>query len=123
MDGSILTSTKKMLNLQEEDTFFDMDITIAINSILSDLHQLGVGPSQGYEIQDKEAKWSDLGLSVQLTNKVRTYVFLKTRLIFDPPATSFHIDAMKEQIAEHEFRLTVFVDEERLAALSGVEGA
>lgn len=123
MDGSILTTTKKILNIPEEVETFDLDVTVAINSALSNLNQLGVGPSQGYEIQDKSAQWSELGLSIRLTNMVRTYVFLKARLIFDPPATSFHIDAMEKQIAEHEFRLTVFVDEERLAALSGVESA
>ena len=107
MDESILTSTKKVLGIDESYTAFDTDIIMHINSIFAVLTQLGIGPVEGFAISDSTATWgSFLGTDLQL-NSVKTYVYLRVRLIFDPPATSFVLNAMQEQIRELEWRLSV----------------
>lgn len=111
MEQSILTGTKKILGLAEEYAAFDHDIMTHINSTFSILNQLGVGPDAGFGIEDDTATWSDLGVDERLTQMIRTYVFLKVRLLFDPPATQFLIEAMNKQIEEHEIRLTYFREE------------
>ena len=107
MIASILTSTKKILGITEEYDAFDVDIVTHINSVFSTLQQLGVGPEEGFMIEDSAAAWdSFLGNDSRL-NSVKTYVFLRVRLLFDPPTTSYHVDAVKEQIKELEWRLNV----------------
>lgn len=107
MSESILTSTKKNLGLEEDYTAFDPDILMHINGVLSTLTQLGIGPPEGYYVQDKTTNWADfLGADPRL-NSVRTYVYFKVRLAFDPPATSFHVNALQEQARELEWRLNV----------------
>lgn len=108
METSILTSTKKILGIAESYTAFDLDIITHINSAFSVLSQLGVGPSEGFMIEDEAPVWNDFPVPTNQLMLVRTYVFLKTRLLFDPPTTSFLIDAMKNQINEYEWRLNVF---------------
>lgn len=113
MDGSILDTTKKKLGIAEDYTEFDLDIVTEINSVFSTLHQLGVGPVDGFEIEDKSTQWSDflgVGLNPRY-NFVRTYIWQKVRLAFDPPATSFGIEALKEQIRELEWRINVVREE------------
>jgi len=110
MESSILTSIKKLLGVDEGYTHFDPDITIHINSAFFNLNQLGVGPTVGFRIEDKEAEWSEfVGERLDLES-VKSYVYLKTRLVFDPPQTSFLIDAIKDQIKELEWRLNVQVE-------------
>lgn len=111
METSILTSTKKILGVGNEYTAFDLDILTHINSAFSSLDQLGVGPVGGFFIEDTVAVWADLALPQNQLNMVRTYIFLKARALFDPPATSFAIEAMNKQIQEHEWRLNVFREE------------
>lgn len=113
MEGSILDTTKKKLGIAADYTEFDLDIVTEINSVFSTLTQLGVGPADGFEIEDATKKWSDflgVGLNPRY-NFVRTYIYQKVRLSFDPPATSFGIEALKEQIKELEFRLSVVREE------------
>ena len=110
MEESILISTKKVLGVATDYTVFDIDIINFINSAFSSLNQLGVGPIDGFVIEDENAKWTDLELPINQASMVKTYIFLKTRMLFDPPATSYLIDATKEQIVEHEWRLNVFRD-------------
>lgn len=107
MTESILKSTKKNLNLPDDYDVFDPDVIMHINSVFSTLHQLGLGPAQGFEIEDDQAVWNDFTLGSLPLNAVKTYIFLRVRLLFDPPATSFHIQALKEQILELEWRLNV----------------
>lgn len=110
MENSILISTKKILGLPEEYTAFDHDIIVHINSVFSTLTQLGVGPVEGFMIEDEVAEWEDYvtaGVVANDLNSVRTYVFLKVKMAFDPPGTSFMIEAMNKQIAELEWRLNV----------------
>lgn len=107
MAQSILDSTKKVLGLEESDTSFDLDIVLHINSVLAILTQIGIGPVEGFTIEDSTPTWEAfVGTDKQLSF-VKTYVYLKVRLVFDPPATSFAIDSFKEQIKELEWRLNV----------------
>lgn len=107
MTDSILNSTKKVLGLDDEYTPFDVDIIMHINSVFSTLHQLGLGPDGGFMIEDDEAEWSDfLGTDDRL-NSVKTYMYLRVRTLFDPPSTSYHLEALKEQFRELEWRLNV----------------
>ena len=103
--NSILTSIKKMLGISEEDTNFDMDIIPHINSALMVLRQLGIGPVEGFSIKDKTAEWDDLVGDNKLYDTVVSYVYLKVKLIFDPPPSTAAIEAIKESISEFESRL------------------
>ena len=105
MSDSILDSTKKILGLDSEYTPFDHDVIIYINSTFSILDQLGIGPIGGFSIEDNTATWDDYVVPSNQLQLVRTYVYLKTRMLFDPPTTSFLIEAMNNQIKEIEWRL------------------
>lgn len=107
MAESILTSTKEKLGVVESYTVFDGQIIDYINSAFSTLHDLGVGPINGFAIEDELEEWDDLDLPDVQLRLVKTYIGLKARLLFDPPSTSFHLEAMNKQIAEHEWRLNV----------------
>ena len=110
MDSSILTSIKKLLGIAEEDKTFDQDIIIHINSVLSILCQLGVGPNTEFMIEDDSAIWSDfLGEYANLT-LVQSYVYMKVRLMFDPPTIGTVADAINKNISELEWRINVAVD-------------
>jgi hypothetical protein len=104
-DGSILMSIKKLLNVEHDDQAFDLDIGMNINGVFMTLHQLGIGPDEGFHIDDADTKWSDFSTDKTLIDAVKMYVYLKTRLIFDPPASSIVSDAINQRIAELEFRL------------------
>lgn len=107
MEQSILISTKKILGIADDYTVFDLDIITHINSAFSTLTQLGVGPLVGFMIEDAEAEWYEfIGDDLRL-NSVKSYVFLKTRQLFDPPSTSYLITATENQIRELEWRLNV----------------
>lgn len=109
--ASILTSIKKLLGPEEEDTSFDMDITIHINSALFRLNQLGVGPTNGYVVTDKSQTWTDfLGSNRKDLEAIKSYVYLKVRLLFDPPSSSFLVEALKESIKEFEWTINVQVE-------------
>lgn len=111
MENSILISTKKVLGVDASYTVFDLDILMHINAAFSILQQLGVGPAEGFFIEDETAEWTDFVLhpgSEISISLVKTYVQLKARMLFDPPTTSFLIEAMTKQINEYEWRLNVF---------------
>ena len=110
MSESILDSTKKALGIAASDESFDPDIIMHINSVFSTLEQLGVGPTGGFAIVDKNAVWSDLLGTDRRLNQVKTYVYLRVRLIFDPPQSSYAVTAMQEQIKELEWRLNVVME-------------
>lgn len=105
MSDSILTSVKKVLGLDESYTAFDADVTLFINAALSDLNQLGVGPDDGFAITDATPVWTDFLGSDLRTNQAQTYVFLKVKLMFDPPQSGYAVTAMQEQIKEAGWRL------------------
>lgn len=104
---SILTSIKKMLGLTDGYEYFDTDIIIHINTALSALTQMGIGPSEGFSIADENATWSDFIEDRTKYLSVKTYVYAKVKLIFDPPTTGSHVEALKEAIRECEWRLNV----------------
>ena len=110
METSILTSIKKLLGVAEDYTEFDEDIMTHINSVFLNLTQLGVGPEEGFMIEDNAAEWEDfINNSVQL-QAVKTYVYLKVKLLFDPPLSSSVTESFNRMIAELEWRLNVAVD-------------
>ena len=102
---SILTSIKKLLGITEEYQHFDADLIIHINSVFSILTQLGVGPSEGFFIEDDSATWYDFIPEGQNYESVKTYVHLKVRMLFDPPASSVVMDSMNRIASEFEWRL------------------
>jgi hypothetical protein len=111
VENSILNSTKKVLGLEPTYIVFDQDVIMHINAAFSILQQLGVGPVEGFMIQDDTAVWDDFILiegSEPSKSLVKTYVQLKARMLFDPPTTSFLLEAMTNQIKEYEWRLNVF---------------
>lgn len=107
MVDSILDSTKKVLGLPPEYDVFDADILMHINSAFSTLNQLGIGPDEGFMVEDNEATWSTFLGDDKRFNAVKTYVYLRVRLLFDPPGTAYLVSAMQDQIREHEWRLNV----------------
>lgn len=104
---SILTSIKKLLGIAEEDTNFDQDLIMHINSVFMILTQLGVGPSKGFSIKDENDVWSDFIPEQSSLEAVKTYVYMKVRLMFDPPLSSAVEDAINRNISELEWRLNV----------------
>ena len=110
MEISILTSIKKLLGVAEDYTEFDEDIITHINSVFLNLTQLGVGPKEGFMIENDTAVWEDfINNSVQL-QAVKTYVYLKVKLLFDPPLSSSVTESINRMIAELEWRLNAAVD-------------
>jgi hypothetical protein len=106
MGDSILDSTKKILGISDDYTAFDMDIITHINSVFSVIHQLGVGPDNTFSISDDSEEWTDLNLPVDQMNLLRSYLYLKVRMLFDPTDSRFLIGAIKEQLDEFEHRLS-----------------
>ena len=110
METSILTSIKKMLGVAEDYTEFDEDIITHINSVFLNLTQLGVGPEEGFMIEDDTAVWEDfIDDSIKL-QAVKTYMYLKVKLLFDPPLSSSVTESFTRMIAELEWRLNAAVD-------------
>lgn len=110
MNDSILTSVKKMLGIEEDYEHFDPDIIMHINAVLMILNQIGLGPKEGLIINDKTTPWSSLIPNEQELGCVRTYVYLKVKLIFDPPLSSSGIEAINKYISELEWRINISVD-------------
>ena len=107
---SILLSTKKLLGLPEDYDPFDTDVIIAINSAFSTLQQLKVGPESGFEISNKDALWNEFTNGEKGLNPVKTYIYLRAKLLFDPPETSYAREALKKQADEIEWRLNVYAE-------------
>lgn len=118
---SILTSIKKLLGIDESYDVFDPDIIMHINSVFMTLSQLGVGPDEGFFIEDKNAIWSSYDSNVKLLNAVKTYIYLKVRLAFDPPASSAAIDSINRQINESEWRINVEAETSKTTQSTGEE--
>lgn len=104
--NSILNSIKKVLNISPEHTSFDEDIIMHINSVFMILTQLGVGPSEGFSISNDEATWEQFISDVHKIQAVKSYMYLKVRMLFDPPSSSAAMAATERQINEFEWRLT-----------------
>lgn len=107
---SILTSIKKMLGIAEEYTQFDADLIMHINSVLSILTQIGVGPSEGFAIEDDVAVWTDFVPANPKLELIKSYTYMKVKLIFDPPLSSSVIESLTRSISELEWRIQVAAD-------------
>jgi len=116
MEASILLSTKKKLNVPPDYDVYDDDIIDYINSVFSTLSQLGVISPDGYMIEDESTEWDEVPIHQNQLNLVKAYMFLKVRYLFDPPSLSFVLDANEKQIAEYEWRLNLFREEETYPA-------
>lgn len=110
---SVLTSIKKLLGITEEYDQFDQDLIIHINAVLMVLTQIGVGPSNGMIINDSSTTWNDILSDTSNIEAVKTYVYLKVKMIFDPPSSSSVADAMNRSINEYEWRLNINADSQK----------
>lgn len=110
---SILASIKESLGIPENYTQFDKQIIMHINSVFTTLTQLGVGPSEGFYIEDKSSEWSDFISDMSKLHAVKTYVYLKVRIVFDPASLgSATLAAYERQIQELEWRLNLVAESE-----------
>jgi hypothetical protein len=113
MEQSILKSTKKILGIGEDDASFDLDIITHINTAFSHLHQLGVGPDAGFEIEDDTLTWADfldpsaVPNVVAMTNAVKTNVHLRVRSLFDPPQQWHIMNSLQNQLVESDSRVSM----------------
>lgn len=104
----VLTTVKKSLGIDEDMTAFDDELITAVNTVFGTLNQLGIGPTHGFEIEDDSAQWSDfIGADDIMFSPMKTYVHLRVKAVFDPPAMSWHQTSLKDQIQELEWRLNV----------------
>ena len=110
MDESILTSIKKLLGITEDYDYFDQDIIMHINAAFMVLTQLGIGPSEGFLITDDTDTWSDFIDDATNFGSIQSYVYMKVKLMFDPPQNSFTVDSMTKLVNELEWRLNVAAD-------------
>lgn len=105
IEESILKSVKKNLGLNDSYDDFDQDVMTHINTAFFVLNQIGVGPQGGFMIEDDEPVWDDYTDGVVNLNGVKSFIYLKVRLLFDPPGTSYHITALEDQLEELLHRL------------------
>ena len=110
---SILRTIRKMIGPDETYTQYDTDLIIHINSALAVLTQLGVGPSEGFFIQDESATWNDFLGNDSKLEMVKSYVYMKVKLAFDPPSSSAVIDSMNRSISEFEWRANMAAEEKK----------
>lgn len=103
--NSIFLSIKKLLIGNPEDSEFDTDILIHVNSVLGILTQLGVGPKEGFLITGSSETWSDFAGNDKRLEMIKTFVYLKCKIVFDPPTSSILMQAFEKQIAEYEWRI------------------
>lgn len=113
MESCILYTIKKMLGVSMDDGPFDTEIVVGINSALMVLNQLGIGP-RGFVVTGVEETWSDLLDDFTDLEAVKSYIYIRTRLAFDPPTNSFLVNALQEQMKEYEWRLSIRKDERRI---------
>lgn len=109
---SILNTIKKLIGLDKDYGAFDLDLIVAINSSFTILRQLGVGPTYEYSISGPDETWSDFFADAKQISLAKSYIYLRSKLLFDPPASGSLLDAMKQQILEFEWRLTVQAETE-----------
>lgn len=107
---SILTSIKKLLGITEDCEDFDPDLIMHINSVFMILNQLGVGPKNGYRIEDKFSTWDEYISYEDDLDSIKSYMHMKVKLLFDPPLSSTVMTCMNQMISELEWRLNVAVD-------------
>lgn len=104
---SVLDTIKKLVGVDKDYGAFDADLLVAINGAFMILNQLGVGPEHPFSIDNAEATWLDFSSDMSMMELVKNYIYLRVRLLFDPPSTGVLHEAMERQISEFEWRLTV----------------
>lgn len=110
MESSILRTIKSMLGPDSDYEVFDQDIIVFINSALMTLSQLGVGPEEGFRITGYSETWDDFFGEKTDIEAVKSYMYMKVKLAFDPPVNSSVASAYNDQCREFEWRLNVAVD-------------
>lgn len=105
-NDSILMSIKHMLNIEDEEMHFDNDVGMFINSEFMTLNQLGIG-KPGFSIVDANTKWTDFSDDLTLIQTVKEYVYLRARLVFDPPASSIVAEEFNKKLQEDQWRLNI----------------
>lgn len=120
LDKSILETVKKIAGIDGQD-YFDIDIIIAINTVLQALTQVGVGNPNGFSISDETTTWIDFvgDDKSELLHPVITYVSYRVKMIFDPPQASAVSEAYKNIIAETEWRINLVVDSHNIEESEG----
>jgi hypothetical protein len=116
METGILKTIRTQLGILPDFKDFDPELLVAINSALMAVSQLGIGPDGGFSISDDTADWADLFDGVSNIEAVKSYIFMKCKLEFDPPGTSFLIAAYERQLSELAFRLMIEVDPDLVPA-------
>lgn len=117
MDPSILNTIKKLLGIDSADDSFDTDVIVSINTVIPTLSQMGIGPVNGFIISSADQKWTDYipDLTINLEG-VKTYIYLKTKLIFDPPTNSTVIKSIEDSLKELEWRMMLTVETNNLTS-------
>lgn len=110
MEESILKTIKQLIGCPDDFEQFDLDLIVHINSAFATLTSLGVGPKEGYRITGADNVWSELEDDAQKLSLIKDYVYIKTRLLFDPPTSGSLMDSLKEQLKEMEWRLYILYD-------------
>ena len=110
MEASILKTIRSMLDMEPDETAYNNDILVHINSAIMTLTQLGVGPKDGFNVADENATWTDFIGDSKLLEGVKQYIYIKTQIAFDPPTSSFVTEALRTMATEIEFRLNVQAD-------------
>lgn len=105
-NDSILMTIKRLLNVSPEEIHFDTDVGTFINSEFMTLTQLGIG-NEGFYIKDADTRWTDFSDDKSLIQAVKEYVYLRVRMVFDPPASSIVADAFNQKISELQWRLNI----------------
>lgn len=112
MEESILDSVKRFVGIEPDDEVFDQELLVLINSVFMTLQQIGVGPQEElFHIEDRGAVWSDYIEDPNTLPMIKPYISIKVRLIFDPPSSSALDQALRQEIAEYEWRMNLKVDD------------
>ena len=106
---SVLNSIKKLLGIQESYTIFDADLIMHINSTFAMLNQIGIGPKEGFMIEDSYTTWDEY-ITQANESMVKSYIYLKVRLLFDPPSNNSLTESINRQLSELEWRLLLVGD-------------
>lgn len=119
-DDSILESVKRLLGPGPDQTEFDSELLMNINGVFFELQQLGIGPEEGFSVYDDTEKWIDFTTDENVLNALKPYMYLKIKLIFDPPTSSSVLASFENMINRFEWRLNV---DSELKSLNGEEVA
>lgn len=109
--GSILDSVKKVLGLDPDFTDFDLDVIMHINTFFGTLQQLGAGPVEGFVISDNTALWNDFSEHPMLQANIQSWLYLRVKQVFDPPALSFVIESQNSIADNLEWRIGIMAEQ------------